>query len=457
MAITPQPGYIIDPNNPNGVIKDPNAVIGIGGVPVAPSLPIAQAPTNVSNVNTGIKSPVIPASVPSSGNISNAVAATAGSKNFYETVAKRQDALAAEQKANAKPFLDKLIGSPNPAEARAAATAQTGINPTEYFTEQKAKIAEIETLTSEYNAAVANRDQQIAALTGQGRGIPIDLLNNQAAQIERNAAPKLAQLSSNISTKTAVLKALQGNFAEATDFINQAVADATSDTKFNLDMYMAFSSLNADSISRLDTTYQKAIDASLAAAQNEHEENVKNKTAVGNLILSNPLAGITMNDTYEEAVTKAAANPSPSSSDTQVVEAGGRKLLIDSRTGQVVRDLGSVNSGGTGIASSGFLDTKTEASVRQDAVSLLNDVDAGALTIEKAYQRLRTLYSTNEVSDEALKSLLGMDFNVSEAATGNKASSFKTPVFSGFGGSTPAYFSSDEQQLSDNIYSFLFQ
>lgn len=31
--ITPKAGWQIDPNNPNGVIRDPNAIIGIGGIP----------------------------------------------------------------------------------------------------------------------------------------------------------------------------------------------------------------------------------------------------------------------------------------------------------------------------------------------------------------------------------------------------------------------------------------
>ena len=36
MAITPQAGYIVDPKNPNGVIKDPSYSAGPGGVPTAP-------------------------------------------------------------------------------------------------------------------------------------------------------------------------------------------------------------------------------------------------------------------------------------------------------------------------------------------------------------------------------------------------------------------------------------
>lgn len=49
MAITPKPGYITDPNNPNGVIVDPNAEIGIGGAPIAPAPAPTTAPTSAGD------------------------------------------------------------------------------------------------------------------------------------------------------------------------------------------------------------------------------------------------------------------------------------------------------------------------------------------------------------------------------------------------------------------------
>lgn len=63
--------------------------------------------------------------------------------------------------------------------------------------------------------------------------------------------------------------------------------------------------------------------------------------------------------------------------------------------------------GGNGVENiSGFKDSKVETDIRADAVALMDSVDAGELTIDKAYARLRKLYSPEEVTDDALRGLL---------------------------------------------------
>ncbi len=57
MSITPQPGYIVDPKNPNGVIPDPNVAIGPGGNPVT------AAPVNTA-IGAVQQNPVAPAAAP---------------------------------------------------------------------------------------------------------------------------------------------------------------------------------------------------------------------------------------------------------------------------------------------------------------------------------------------------------------------------------------------------------
>ncbi len=57
MAITPAPGYIVDPKNPNGVIADPKVAIGMGGTPVT-----ATPPTTA--IGAVQQNPVAPAAAP---------------------------------------------------------------------------------------------------------------------------------------------------------------------------------------------------------------------------------------------------------------------------------------------------------------------------------------------------------------------------------------------------------
>lgn len=66
-----------------------------------------------------------------------------------------------------------------------------------------------------------------------------------------------------------------------------------------------------------------------------------------------------------------------------------------------------VLGGSTGNGTiTGFKNAEVETDIRADAVALMDSVDAGEITIDKAYDRLRKLYSPQEVSDDALRNLL---------------------------------------------------
>lgn len=256
----------------------------------------------------------LPDTTPDTGNTSLATAGTSSISTFLENMQKQNDA---NEKARVdaeklratenQSMLSKLLGSTtSPSDARTAAEAKTGVNVTNYFAEEKAKIAEIGSLTEEYNAVKAAKDAQIA--TTQDRMGSMNFINNQTAQIERNAAPKLNELSANINSKAAVLQASQGMFNEAQSYISQAVADSTADTKYKMDLFTTFYTVNQDSIDRLDKIYQDAFKTSMDLATVAYTQQVDEKTKVGELMLTYTKAGISISDTLEQALKKAGLN-----------------------------------------------------------------------------------------------------------------------------------------------------
>lgn len=85
-------------------------------------------------------------------------------------------------------------------------------------------------------------------------------------------------------------------------------------------------------------------------------------------------------------------------------------LKIRKMQADIARTLRLARGGADGVqVSEGFVNSKVESSVREDAVSLLSDVDNGDITVEQAFRRLRTLYSPNEVDDSAILNLLGIE------------------------------------------------
>jgi hypothetical protein len=277
--------------------------------------PPPQVPTSAGEIRT-TGSLVLPTSKPEVQGTANAVASVGGLKELYAGLEKQaNDAqnqkLAIQNDPEQKNWLQKLLSSSSPAENRLQAQEETGIIPREYFAEQKSKIAEIEKLSEAYNAEVEARDLDIAKTEQTTLGV--GATRQAVSAIERNASIRLNRMAANINAKTAVMQALQGNFKEAQDFVNQAVQDATAETKFRYDQFNTIYNLNQDKLDRLDSTYKDAFNKAFELSKMKWEQDVKDKNEVGDLMLEYPSSGIKITDSVDSARQKAA-NSSPGSS-----------------------------------------------------------------------------------------------------------------------------------------------
>lgn len=331
-----------------------------------PALPGGTAPSNTANI-TQTGNVNIPQVSPYVSGISDANASTAGIQTGITAqedlldLADNRETANNNVNASKNSIFDFLSSQKSQAQVRQDAFQQIGFDPREYFIDQKAKIAEIGKLTEDYNAVEKARDEQLAATSD--RLATNSFINNQQAQINRNAAPKLNAISANVKSKAAVLEALQGNFAEANKFVDQAVDDATADQKFRLDSLTTFYEMNMDTLDRMDKLYKDAMEATIKKEQDTLD--------------------------YQRDLYKIKY--------TQEMQAAYSK-----------------GSGG----SRGGISNNIESDFRQDGVSLLDQVTAGGLTLEAAYQKLRRLYSPDEVSDDFIREFLGYsDEAVTDSST----------------------------------------
>lgn len=317
----PQTGetYTFKDYNRDGVVDEYDFSLAMfnWGRPGYPGGDLGQdlsGPSSINKLTTGMGSVRGDYGNMGIGGISDAAASVAGMQerinaemqaNQDAMAAKREaDKLQAQQDKGAGNIFSWLNSQPSIEQTREQKFAETGISPESYFAQQRAGIAEINSLTQDYNAVVAARDQQIAGT--MDKMASMNFINNQVAQINRNAAPLLNQKSANINAKAATLQALQGNFSEAQRFVSQAVDDITADRKNTLDNFKLFYEINQDSIDRLDSKYQTALERSTKNAEIIYNREYAEKTEVGNLMVANPKAGITIEDTLTEAQTKIA-------------------------------------------------------------------------------------------------------------------------------------------------------
>jgi len=284
----------------------PTGQIGLPGGPIGGKNP---PPPNVEDL-AGANNLEIPDTTPDISTIEGADAYTAAAKIKQEEADRAKaeaDKLKTETPERPKHWTDFLtwIGKDKPSDYREDVEEEYGVDTAEYLSDKKARRAEIETLSTDYNKYVAMRDQQIADMMGRP-GIGMDFMNNAVAQINRNAAVVLNQKAANINAKSATLAAISQDFAEAQNLVDKAVDAYTKDLQFEYQVFSDFITANESKIDKLDTEYRQALDDAMNLKLKQYEETKAEKTQVGSLMIDFPNAGINIGDTLEEATTKAS-------------------------------------------------------------------------------------------------------------------------------------------------------
>jgi hypothetical protein len=273
-------------------------------------------------------------------------------------------------------------------QVRQEAEQATGLMPAQYFADQKQRIAELDTLNKEYSNTVAQRDASLAK--EQDRLAPLSVINGRTAQITRQYAPELNRMSANINSKAAVMEALKGNFAEAQKYVQQAVDAFTAQKKDTYDQYVALREANRDVFDLLDADYKNAYVAAENYAKTSFENARADKTAVLNLMIQNPQAGILATDTLEQASSKASLNPKTTGDTVGSADTGYFNIVRDSQ-GNIVSK--------TPITTGGVSDTSS-------------------LPVDKLQSAIDSGLSANDAALDVAAYYDSLGVNVSEATIG---------------------------------------
>ncbi len=240
----------------------------------------------------------------------------AKNKSLLETKQAEAEALARQKEQEIKTaetakgayttVKDWLVGTGGKTigEARTEAITGLGYDQTKFLAEQRADIAEMETLRGDYDKSIAIRDQQIADVTGRP-GQTMDFLNNQIAQINRNANVILTQKSSAINNKAAIMEMKQGNFDQAMKFANQAVEDYTWELNANWEMYKQFNEDNAEAIKGLKQEYKDALKSAESYALAQYEEQKAEQKSKMDLILDAANKGVDLSAYFDKTMEEA--------------------------------------------------------------------------------------------------------------------------------------------------------
>lgn len=265
-------------------------------------------------------------------------------------------------------------------------------------TEQEAQLAEkqatVNNLSAQIGAITAKANADKLSLEGQGRGVTDVIIGGQQAKIDREAAIQSLPLS-------AQLAAAQGDLTSARDHVDTLFKIRLQDAQNKVDRKNKIAEL----VYNYATDQQKE-----ALVDRRAKENRDFEIQMKNMSFANDLAN-----------TAFANGQSTLGSQFMKIDFtaadGGASQIANLSKGIAVK----AKETGGGLGSPGFKDLETEQNVREYVVGLIDQIDAGSLTPEKAFSRARTYYGPQEVTDDALKALLGISGGTATTDTVNSS------------------------------------
>ena len=247
--------------------------------------------------------------------------------------ADRRKAFEAERKEK-KSTLDKVLSR---GEQREKEFEEIGVDEKQYFTEQKAAIAEVGALMADYDALAARKDTRIAEI--ESMAMIESAQTTEKIKAEKQFNIELSQKASQINTKLAIQEMENNNFEQARDFVNTAIDDYEFELKLELEEYQSFLDENEAAFEELDEEERDIINETWAIKQAEFAAVDENEQANGDAIKAG-YTTVKIGDTKEERFKKMAETTLPGDLKTEIIESGGKQLLINSQTGEIIKDFG---------------------------------------------------------------------------------------------------------------------
>ena len=309
-------------------------------------------------------------------------------------------------------------------------------------TRQRTAEAEFRALADSIKAAALEGEQKKQKLRAEiGEGIPTAILSRQELQVERQTAEKILPLQMQALVKQAEVASLQGNTEIAQDALQ--VAENNLNTLFRLKSQDAENTFNFKkelffkALDIADKEQTRRLNAAKDKLDREREDEKEKRGAAekwaiealqtGDSSLAQEISELNPNSTtfYDDlARLQGRIEPKPEKPislgdqferfkeafpTADITTPEGQRAWLDwqAREWEAGRkDEREVKP------STGFFDSKIESSVREDFVELSNRYKNPVTPTEEekglTFKTLRNLYSSQEASDDALRSLIGV-------------------------------------------------
>lgn len=237
-------------------------------------------------------------------------------------------------------------------------------------------------LASQLNQIKAQKDANLLQLrdVGAKEGVTEAVYGGQQAQIEREATIKSLPLAAQFATAQADYQAAQEH----------------------VDKY--FSIISADM--QAEYQYKTRIIEKLMDVADKEEERLlseKNKKDDREFTMKRDMVG----QLYDMSSKFMASGQAGLGAQAMTLAQNYNDPDFATKAAKLLGQYVPKSEDGA-VKSAGFSDAEIEADVRESVVDALGDVEAGVLPLDKAYSKLRLLYSPNQVTDQALKELLGI-------------------------------------------------
>lgn len=211
---------------------------------------------------------------------------------------------AEEEKKESQSWLEKILAKPEKTQEEKLAELRQQYNipqMIDLIQQQTLKVTQLQNQIDQLNAREREEIEK-----QYERTVPLPMIENQVREIQRQYDSQRAKISAQLGAEAALLQAYQGNLQLARDLIEESIKAYMYDYEEQQNRFKAFYTYHSDLYKSLNREDREIIDQALALLTKEKAEKEQEKREVGELMLKYPQAGITLNDSKDEAIKKAS-------------------------------------------------------------------------------------------------------------------------------------------------------